>query len=155
MKVIGIEELNLAINIARPSIEKLLEAEGTTWGPKWVVVVIDVPGLSRHIITIGEVTDWNPEWGEEKDFKEIAMAKADLCNRLNMDTRQIVENYPWLLEEGDFLYAGGSHEAGITVAASGAKSEADEGIGYMIINALTTIGLLRRRALVEEGVGRL
>lgn len=45
MIIIDKELIELAIKLARPSIEAILATPEATWGPKWVEVLIDIEGI--------------------------------------------------------------------------------------------------------------
>ena len=67
-----------------------------------------------------------------------------------MNTSVIVALYPALLEEGDFLYAGGAYRAGIGGAsASGAKAWADEAIAEIVLTNLNMLVQLEKDRRIQ------
>jgi len=130
------------LDFVTPTVESILASENMTWGPKYINGYINVPGIEKHPFTFGEYEEWNPEWGEEKDFSLIAGKKADVAERLGGKTSNIVAMRPWLLKKGEFLYPGGNSRSGITVAVSGAIGWVDEFIATMILEAIIMLAQL-------------
>ena len=125
-----------AIELARPTIEQLLEMPKATWGPKWIDFVLVIPGFYNPITTtIGTKTTWDPNWGEWKPehgpnegcFQHIACYKTDKCLQYKMSTREIIATIPWAFQKGDLMYIGGIYcGGGMAMSGSGATADADE-----------------------------
>lgn len=157
MRILTEEWVKEAIELVRPSAEKILNTVGTTWGPKWVEGRIKVSGLEEIIkFDFGTTSrTWDPKWGEEKYFGEIAEKKLRVADREGVNTSVVVATQPWNLKEGEYLYDGGATRNGITVAVSGAKSKTDEAIAEMVISAIVMLALLETGRRVEEGRERI
>jgi len=142
-----------AINLVRPTVEKILNDKKMTWGPKWIEGFIKAPGLKYGItdFTIGKKTEWNLEWGEKVSFSEIAAAKMHVIEREGINSSQVVATKPWKLETGEFLYPGGACRDGICVAVSGARGRADEAIAEMIISAIVMLAFMEADQRLKEG----
>lgn len=152
------ELVTRAIALATPSINAVLAEKDTGWGPRWVAVVVSGPGLEGRIVElVGHIEEWKVQWGEQRDFREIASQKASLAERTGMPTEEVVSRKPWLLQEGDFLFQGGTagEPGGLTVTASGAHGETDEGISDMVKALLIMLCRLRVKQMKEAGVDRL
>jgi hypothetical protein len=144
-----------AIDLLRPTIREILENKDFIWGPKWVEIVFS--GLAGVYVegTIGYKVQWDPEWGEEKDFLAVAGSKHDLSHREKMSGSEIVLLQPWRLQCGDWIYSGSVYSEGFTCGVSGAKGEVDEMIAHLIIETVKGLCILRRRTLQENGVKQL
>lgn len=141
-----------AIELVRPAAEAILACDDMVWGPRWVIGVVDAPRLITVMFQFGEKTEWNPEWGEEKDFGGIAEKKMDVSKRLREDTSKIVAEHPWLFERNEYLYPGGVSRSGISVAISGAKGRTDEGLANLVADTIIMLAHLEtdRRKEVKE-----
>lgn len=140
-----------AVEIVRPSAEAILATPGATWGPRWVDGLFCGPGLDEPVpYLFGEKTDWDPAWGDEADFEEIADAKLNLSHRVGEKTGIVVTETPWLLVEGEYLYAGGAHRDGLSASASGAKSYADQAISEMLLSAVAMLCRLEAQRRIKE-----
>jgi hypothetical protein len=153
MAKIIIPELVLeAIELARPTAIAILRFEGATWGPKMIVGFVNILGMEMQIPysfnAEGENAEWNPEWKSPDAYVRIASKKLGLVMKHELNTSVIVALFPGLLDEGEFLYAGGAYRTGIGGAsASGAKGWADEAISEHVlinINMLTQLEKDRR-----------
>ncbi len=152
MRILTTALVGVAIELVRPSAEKILNAEGTTWGPRWVEGRVRAPGL-EEIIKFDFGTTfrmWDPKWGKEKYFGEIAEKKLYVADREGVNTSIVVATRPWKLKKGEYLYAGGATRDGISVAVSGAKGATDEAIAEMIISAIVMLAQLVTRRKLEE-----
>ena len=151
MGIITKELVKEAIELVRPTAEKILNTEGTTWGPKWVEGLIKVPGLEDEIsFFLGEVTEWNSSWGKETFFNEIAAKKLQMAKREGMNTSILVAIKPWKLEKGEYLFSGGAVRDGICVAVSGAKGRTDEALAEMVISAIVMLAFLETDKRLKE-----
>lgn len=142
-----------AIGLATPSALEILASEGTTWGPQWVEGFVDAPGLEEPISFIfGESTSWDDDWGEFRSFSEIAITKLDVADREGLPTSVVAATMPWVLDEGEYLYAGGTTRNGITVATSGAKGRTDEGLAEILLACIIMLAMLEldQRVKAEE-----
>jgi len=155
--ILTTELVKRAIALATPSINAVLAEQDTSWGPRWVAIVVSGPGLGERVVeTVGRVEGWTAAWGEPKDFREIALRKAILAERTGMPTDVAVSRMPWLLEEGDYLFQGGTGEpGGLTVTASGAHGATDEGISEMVKALIVMLCRLKVKQMKEAGIDRL
>jgi len=144
-----------ALCLVAPTAELILGQDNTVWGPRWVDVVVRVPGLDEDIWSFfGPKGDWDPEWGDGPDFTGYARIKLHAAMRLGHDTSAIVALCPWLLADGENLYPGGFYRLGIGCAASGAMGRVDEAIASLVGNTLIMLAHLEagRRVAAEEMV---
>jgi hypothetical protein len=155
--ILTTELVKRAITLAAPSINAVLAEQDTGWGPRWVAVVVSGPGLEQRVVeTVGRVEGWKAEWGEQKDFRGIALRKAILAERTGMPTEVAVSRMPWLLQEGDYLFQGGTGEpGGLTVTASGAHGATDEGISELVKALVVMLCRLKVKQMKEAGIDRL
>jgi len=158
-KTILTEELiKQAIELAKPSVESILSQGIGVWGPKYVSVVVSGPGIEGNLdFTLGFRSEWDPKWGPKEDFLEIARQKDSVSNRTGMPTDVVVTRKPWLLEEGDFLYQGGTagRPGGLTVSVSGAMAQVDEGIADIVYGIVAMLCRLKVKGMQENGINRL
>ncbi len=152
MRILTAEIVNGAIEMVRPCVEKILKEEGTTWGPTWVAIVVNIPSEERNYyhFTIGRRIAWQKEWGKEKTFSKIALAKQTAAKREGVATSILIITRPWNLERGEYLYPGGVTRNGITVGVSGAKGIVDEAIAEMIVSAIVMLAKLETERRMEE-----
>jgi hypothetical protein len=144
-----------AIKLTRPSAIAILETEGATWGPKAVIGYIEAYGIKKRIyydFNFDKDVEWQAGWGKPEKFSDIAEKKLDVVMKHYMNTSTIVALYPALLDEGEFLYAGGAYREGIGGAsASGAKGWADEAISeILLININMLVQLEKDRRIKED-----
>ncbi len=157
MRILTAKLIRKAVELVRPSAEEILNTEGTTWGPKWVEVIVSAPDqdiLSSAPVfhtRFGEETPWQLEWGKEKDFIRIAFAKLYVAEREGVNTSIVVATQPWKLKKGEYLYPGGATRDGISVGVSGAKGVTDEAIAEMIISAIIMLAQLEAGQRLKEG----
>lgn len=153
MPIITDDMVTRALSIAQPTVELLLKEPENTWGPGWVEGWIHVPRLEYNIpFAFGKITDWNPVWGEKRDFSSVALTKMRLAHRLGKDTGDIVATEPWQLQSGEFLYPGGITYRGISVGTSGAMGWVDEAISNIIMSIIVMLAKFeadRRKAAHE------
>jgi len=132
-----------AFEIAKPAIEAILDAPEAVWGPRWVELKVMAPGLEtpgRHIF--GSKTEWNPEWGEKLDFEKVMEYKFTTARREKQNSSVTASIKPWLLYEGEYLYAGAAYRDGITASASGARGWADEAMSEILIDIIIMLAHL-------------
>jgi hypothetical protein len=157
MRILTAELIRKALELVRPSVEKILNTEGTTWGPKWVEVVVrasdqdsltSVPVLYTRF---GKAIFWQSEWGEKKDFNKIALSKLYVAKREGVNTSIVIATQPWKLKKGEYLYPGGATRDGISVGVSGAKGVTDEAIAEIVISAIIMLAQLETGQRLKEG----
>jgi len=95
-------------------------------------------------LRLGNVDAW------EHPYDDIALAKAKLSWRTGFSTREVIELYPHLLEEGDVRWAGGIVFNGWVVAYSGDKAYLDEAVAYTQAAMLTAGARSFLNSLLEE-----
>ena len=154
-KILTQELVNKAVELLRPAVEKILEDKDCIWGPAWVELVFSGHNCVFAFTKFGNKTEWNDEWGEEKNFYALATAKHDLSRREGMSSSQIVLLKPWLLERGDWLYSGSSCSDDLVCGVSGAKGEIDEMIADLLITTVKGLCVLRRKELQDNGVKQI
>lgn len=131
-----------AVVLARPSARMMLRTKELIWGPKYVMCSLRVRDMIVIDFRLGTFAKWNPKWGEEIDFAQIARRKRRECERGKANTSVIIATRPWTLKDGDYLYAGGAYRDEMAIGVSGAKSRTDEAIGEMILNNLGMLAQL-------------
>lgn len=140
-----------AICLTNLSAKAIFNTEGTTWGPKWVEGHVKAPGLSRVVpFILGEKTEWNPDWGEERDFSSIAFKELQAASRNSDDTSIIVAVCPWVLMDDEYLYPGGVSRFQISAATSAAKGRTDEALADILVTIIIMLAHLETDARVEE-----
>lgn len=152
------ELIEEAVKLVSPAALAILDAKGTTWGPKWVEGYVSSDGLSERLgFVIGEYSGspWPKEWGGRKNFLDIALAKLLVVEREKLSTSVIVATRPWLLRDGEYLYAGGVARDGIYVAVSGAKSYVDEALAEMVLSAIIMLAHLKCDKMKQEGKNQI
>lgn len=144
MFIITKELVLKAIELARPSAEKILQTEECVWGPRWVSGLVRVPNLNGYVpFTFGSTEIWNKElWGEPEHFEEIALKKMQVLERTGEDTSIVVAVYPWVLEKDEYLYPGGVSRFSISGATSGAMGRADEAISSIVVDCVIMLAHL-------------
>ena len=144
--------IDQAYKLTGPLAKAVIADPAANWGPRWVRVKVGVPGLvESFFFKFGKETGWDPKWGEKIDFKDIAIAKFRLVERERKNASEIVLLKPWLVHKGEYLYAGGAHRDGITVAVSGLHSWADEAISEIFISIIVMLARLKADNLVKQG----
>ncbi|EKE10701.1 MAG: hypothetical protein ACD_15C00212G0022 [uncultured bacterium] len=141
-----------ALRLSEPTILAILQEEGLTWGPKWVVVYIQWPGcLSRHIAQFGSKEGWQPlDWGALDKYFNIAGRKLEVVMREKCPTSVIVATKPWVLQKDEFLYSGGDYCEGIGVVASGARGRTDEAISRVVTTNIKLLAYLESERRIRE-----
>ena len=152
-KIIIPDTVDEAISITRPTAIAILKTVEATWGPECVWGFVETPNClcqTTFDFCANETAEWNPKWGKQSDFVDIAMSKLKVVLREKCNTSIIVATKPWLLEEGEFLYAGGAYSDGIAAAVSGAKAWADECIAEILISNIKMLARLRADFFKEK-----
>lgn len=145
--------LNKAYELTKPSALAILNMPGATWGPKMAVGFVTGPGIETFNDFCFEIDEpWNPEWGNEEKFWNIARRKLELAERMRMSTSVVVGTMPWVLEVSEFLYPGGGvYENGISVAFSGAMGWADEAIAKIFLANIIMLARLETDRRIAAG----
>jgi hypothetical protein len=143
-----------AITMVAPAVERILNQEDTVWGPRYVSVVVDGPGIDGVSDRLGTFEEWKKKWGPVKDFGKIARSKISISQRTGMPSDLVVHRHPWLLRRGDFIYQGGvaGEPGGLAVAVSGANSQTDECIAWLIYHAIEMKCRLRVREMESDKI---
>lgn len=149
--IITNEMVRNAIEITRPAALSILRCPDSVWGPKWVVGRVQVPSGFLTNFMFGKKLRWNPSWGKEIDFWEIAIKKLDLCQREKKNSSTIVSEEPWILKRNEYLYAGGVFDSGFTAAVSGAKGWADETIASILVQNIKMLAHLETDHRIANG----
>ena len=121
-----------AVDLVRPSIEKILGSELAGGRPSLYLAVL-TPGSD---LLLYEESFGEPEVTWKYPYDDIALAKTHLCQRTGMVARNVQRDAPWLYEKGDTRYVGGVIENGLVVAASGLQDYLDEMISWMVLSAI-------------------
>ncbi len=153
MSILTFDLVKKAVLLAEPSVLKILDVKGATWGPKWVMGFVTGPGIETPInFQLGEEPKerWLSSWGDVGRFVEVAEKKLDVVIREGESTNTVVATRPWCLKEGEFLYPGGATRDGISVVASGAKGRADEAISEIILAAIRMLAFLKADKRIEK-----
>ncbi len=146
-----------ALDLTRPSIIAILSRDFAIWGPSWVSIYINGPGLQKPFFALINAGDseckWKKEWGEEKNFGVIARHKLNLAQRTGMRTSLLASQCPWVFQEGDFFYPGGvaKEKNGLVVATSGARGETDEGISDIIYVTIEMLCRIKIKEMQDSG----
>ncbi len=153
--LLGREAAREAVEMALPSIEKVLQREGVSGERVLHLVVMDPtahPGavpfedaiLYEH--SVGDPRKW------QADYRSFARAKAELAWRSGSDTHTLQELRPHLLVQGDSLLWGSVCRDGVVVGASGAHPWFDEAFANAVAGFLLAIAQERARAAREKGL---
>jgi len=149
--IITEEMVREALRLVDPTVRAILNIPSANWGPQWVDGFISVPGVETDIpFQLGIVTPWNPAWGREMNFKDVALAKLSLAKRTGECTSLIVAAHPWQIPDGEYLYPGGASRLSISVGVSGAKGRVDEAIANIIIDAIIMLAQLEADHRIAE-----
>ncbi len=144
-----------ALDLATPSIERLIAQPGASGEQLLHVVVLD-PGVRpdttradgfERAILVERSLGRPPPWGA--DYRGFALGKARLAWRLQRDTRWVQEQAPHLLEAGDSALWGSACDDGLIVAASGAHPWFDEACCRIVVALLRGLVLERVRTRTD------
>lgn len=153
--ILSFEEKDNVLQRLGPEIENILRRPEATWGPKMVEVVVKFVDGEQATELYQLDQEWQPEWGDAGRFWDVAIAKANLAGRTGMSTREVRDNAPLLLREGDFLWAGGVPGNGFAVGVSGAREDTDEEIAFLVRDAFHTAAakeVTRRRVSGDDAL---
>ena len=135
--------VNSVLTGLAPMIERMLTDPVRIWGPRFVAVVVLIQGEVCSWEYFGSQDQWDPAWADPVEFYEVAYAKAKLALRTGLSTREVRERAPFLLQRGDYLWAGGVAAPGIAVGVSGATENGDEEIATEILNTYLSFAAAR------------
>jgi hypothetical protein len=158
MMIITNDLIKRALEMARPMADHILFTEGMTWGPKWVEGYLQAPGIGGPIpFKFGQITEWNEIWGPKgkSNFSDIALKKLELADSTGQNTSVVIVVSPWILQDGEYLYAGGASRQGISVGVSGAKGWVDEAISNIVIECIILLAHLETDARIASGNKRI
>jgi len=156
MIIIDQTMIDRAINLIEPTAQAIFATRDLVWGPPWVHGAISVPNIPEDLLfRFGDPNPWNPEWGEIRDFAEVAKRKLELAKRLKMNTSVAINLYPWLLKEGEYLYPGGVYRDGIACGVSGAKGWVDECLAEMVVSAIIVFAHIKTDICKEAKVMKI
>jgi len=154
--IITEEMVRRAIELIRPTAETMLNEEDLIWGPRYVNGSARVRGLRAIEFRYGTAPkEWNPKWGEKMDFARLASQKRRQSEQGKANTSDIMGVKPWILHEGDYLYAGGAWRDGIAVGISGADGLVDEAIAMMVIDAIVMLALMETEKRLKAGQAQI
>jgi len=91
----------------------------------------DVVPVMEH--SIGEVSSW------ASDYKLVALGKLRIAARTKMSSREVAEDYPELLLEGEPRWPGAVIIGDVGATASGVEAEFDELCAYMYAHAINAL----------------
>ena len=151
--IINEEMIKKAIDLIKPTAEKILENPDFIWGPGWVAVCIIIPGYEDDVFKFeyGNAQNWQPEWKKTRqEFEQIAESKVLVASRARCNTSIVVAATPWLLRDREYLYPGGVFHNGISVGVSGAKGTTDELIAELVANSIATIAKLETESRIAK-----
>lgn len=140
----------------RNQILSIIHRPGSCWpGGQKAVFVAVVPG-SNDLGRTRRTEQYGPEThkyeANGEHFPVLAWKKAGMSRRTQMSTRALLEEYPFLLENGDCLYAGGVYGGGLAVGAAGLTEDADEEVAQIVHDTLMEAAKqeVRRRKKSED-----
>lgn len=149
------DDAALAVRQVMPAILAMMQAGETNRSALHIVIMDPGKPMSEgwsfeeailHQQSIGEPSTW------EYPFDRYALSKSRQVWRTGQDGYELQQRRPYLLAEGDTIYAGGVNLLGIVVACSGVRSFDDESFGYMIAARCRAIAIANRerREKAEE-----
>lgn len=150
-----------AIHLALPTIERILSNDYCTWGPRGVAIVVNGKGLLGPVTHVAGDLNTDGTWSDKRtsehwNFQQIALQKMLTASRGGAPSVDVVENKPWLLEEGDSFYQGAvAEDDGLIVAVSGAYGQTDQAIAWIIWNLIWMLCALSIRERRDRKLNRL
>jgi len=147
-----------AIELSLPTIRETLSKY--SWGPEGVVIAVDAKGLDKPFVylmeELGPEEIWPEKWGEDKNFREIALNKAHIARVNGTTSFEVVNRTPWCLEQDDFLYQGGvAEDTDLGIGISGSYGVFDEGLAWGVWNLIVAICCYRVSEFQAAGLNRL
>jgi hypothetical protein len=143
--------IRMAVELARPTAEKLLIRRGAIFGPKYLAMkvgtAIEPSGFEELVIHLGDHPSegyWNQRWGGADNYMEIARYLFKMAIQEGLSTRQIAIQKPQLVVSGKPLLPGGVYSEGVAAAVFGAKSWLNEAVAKTIVDLFT--GLSHEKA---------
>jgi hypothetical protein len=156
LKILTKELVLEAIDLALPSIRPTVAAN--TWGPLGLVIAVSEKSLTDPVVYVmeelGSEESWAEKW-EGKNFRKIALQKLLTSLHGEASSREVVANYPWLLDEGDSLYVGAIFVKGLAITASGAFGDTDEEASWEVFRKIQLLCRRRIAELQEKGINCL
>ncbi len=103
--------------------------------------------------TFGKAPEKRGDW--KRSYDAYAYSKASLANEHKMNTSQLVNEQPALMNEGDIIYAGGVWLHGIAVGVSGIESQLDETIAKIVAELIHAAILMELTVFQATGKAHL
>jgi hypothetical protein len=136
MTVIDESIAELALDMASPMIDGLIEFEVISRGELCVIVALgDGNGLFDVLRTkrVGVPEEW------EEDYEAIATGKIKMMAETGLNSRVAVLLHPALTSQGDVIWWGGVTRDNIIVACSGVQPYFDEAISQTVLSLILAI----------------
>ncbi len=135
------EQIAAVVEAVRPEIEALLRNLLYVWGPSYLALVIALESAATtYQFTFGSSDNWDPSWGDPQQYMDTALAKIKVSRRTGYSSREVRDNYPFLLRQGDCLWAGAVTAPGIAVGGSGLTENGDEKAAQLVLDRLLDAG---------------
>lgn len=140
-----------AIALVLPALPEIVKQN--TWGPGGVAIAVDGNGLSEPVVFVmeelGDRATWKAIWNA--DFVDIALQKLSTAHAGGNTSFSVVNSFPWLLNKGDSFYQGAvATDRGLVVSVSGAYSETDEAIAWMVFHTIKLLCLRQIMSLRKD-----
>jgi len=99
--------------------------------------------------TIHVVVEWNDHetgedkrklvtWGKDDGLSEVAFRSASLAGEHQLDTKDIIEKFPWLLRSGNPITTWAVYRPGLVVSVYSCTHKKMNGLAESIVDALRT-----------------
>ena len=150
------EQAVKAVWLAKPSILAAMEAKVLKRGDLHIVVMDptilypDFAGSGRdpsqailYEESIGEPAKW------ERDYAAIARAKTLLSWKCGLSSQEIVERYPYLLQDSDVAYWGSVVRGGLVIGASGVQSYFDQWACGLVADSCQALSIERMKVEIQ------
>ncbi|MCJ7793273.1 MAG: heme-binding protein [Candidatus Marinimicrobia bacterium] len=150
-RILTEELVKRALDFLGPSIEAMIKVKEAAFGPRFIFVGVDGPGLKEPVHgffgdqskVTSKLSDWDPKWGEyihPTTFHGLAITKCKTARRNGEPTSVTITLHPEKFEKGEYLYAGGVAEEkdGVAVGVSGLHGFVDEWIAWWVYHAIVT-----------------
>lgn len=125
-----------AFDLVAPSIELLFSSEIANRRVLVVNVVNPRDGIELSHRVFGDLP--HDKWSRE--YKQLALEKAELAHEHKMNTAMLVHMFPHLMQHADVKFRGGVFYMGIPVGSSGTQGYIDEMVGRWV--AVAIVGLI-------------
>lgn len=151
VSMVNNEMVNLAIDIATPSIKALLNIEEPiiTSKDRVVAIVVKHPDLESDVTRVvgrSETTE---------RILQIANWKSNKSASNGFSTAELTFDRPWDHKPGDFLYPGSAVSGSLSVGSSGLKGYGDEIVSNMILKIIEGLCKLKRDELYAADIKQL